>query len=527
MKTFPQILFITGLLLARTPTAWAQNNDGGLVAATEAGQVRGQRVGEVLIFKSIPYAAPPVGALRFAAPAPHQPWTAVRDATTGGPTAPFNSPPAGAMDNQPVFGAGWVKGDDYLTTNIWTPALSGPARPVLVYIHGGAFVLGASDVPLYDGTGFAQKGVVMVSLNYRLGIEGFLKIKGVPSNLGIRDQLAALRWVQANIARFGGDPANVTICGESAGAMSVATLLASPAAKGLFRRAIMMSGSGQSVLSGEQADRIAAKYAQVLGIKNTVEAYRLLTPEQVLAGQQKVTPKMVKLSTKDYTDPGSGMALFFPVLDGDLVPALPLAGVQKGASRDVDVLVGYNSDEANAFLVPSGLLKKIKSNFVLGLAAKRLHPAPASLITVYKHAYPTKNLGELLSAMATAYQFQVPSVHLADAHALQPGRTYMYEFAWPSSVAGGTYGAYHGVELPFVFNQRAITTGPRGMLGPGGGPDGLADQIQRAWVEFARTGSPGWAPYTATGRQTMLLNTSSQVQTNPHAKELKAWEGVR
>ena len=522
---FTLFLFI-GLLLARTPTASAQG-DNGLVATTATGQVRGQRVGGVLVFKSIPYAAPPVGALRFAAPAPHQPWKGVRDATTGGPTAPFNLQPEGAMDTQPSFGAGWVKGDDYLTTNIWTPALTGPARPVMVFIHGGAFVLGASDVPLYDGAALAQKGVVLVSLDYRLGVEGFLKIKGVPSNLGIRDQLAALRWVQANIARFGGDPANVTVFGESAGAMSVATLLASPAAKGLFRRAIMMSGSGQAVLSGEQADRIADKYASVLKIKNTAEAYRRLSPEQLMAAQLKVTPKMVKLNTKEYADPGSGTALFFPVIDGDIVPAVPLTSVQQGASSAIDVMVGYNSDEANYFLVPSGMLKKIKSNFVLTLAAKQLHPAPASLVMVYKQVYPTKSLGELLSAMATAYQFQVPSVHFADAHARQPGRTFMYEFAWPSSVAASTYGAYHGLELPFVFNQRSISTGPRGMLGPSGGPAELAEQMQSAWVEFARTGSPGWAPYTAAERQTMLFNTHSQLQTNPHAKELRAWEGVR
>ncbi|NVO33384.1 carboxylesterase/lipase family protein [Hymenobacter lapidiphilus] len=527
MKGFATFLSLLSLLLARSPAAPAQANNDGLVAATEAGQVRGQRVGSVLVFKSIPYASPPVGELRFAAPAPHQPWPGVRDATQHGPTAPFNRPPDGDIDGEAIFGSGWVKGDDYLTTNIWTPALTGPPRPVLVFIHGGAFVLGTSDVPLYDGTTFAQKGVVLVTLNYRLGIEGFLKIQGVPSNLGIRDQLAALRWVQANIGRFGGDPANVTIFGESAGGMSVATLLASPAAKGLFRRAILMSGSGQGVLSGEQADRIAARYARVLGIRNTAEAYRRFTPEQLLAAQQKVTPKMVKLDTDDYADPGSGAVLYFPVIDGDIVPALPLSSIQQGAGSAVDVLVGYNSDEANYFLIPTGLLKKIKSNLVLTLAAKRLHPAPAALITVYKQAYPTKSLGELFSAMVTAYQFQVPSVRLADAHARQPGRTYMYEFAWPSLVVGGTYGAYHGLGLPFVFNQRALVTGPRGMLGPEGGPAELAEKMQDAWVAFAKTGSPGWAPYTPAERQTMLFNTSSQLQTNPHAKELRAWEGVR
>lgn len=507
--------------------ATAQADGGGLVAATEAGQVRGQRLAGVLVFKNIPYAAPPVGALRFAAPAPHQPWSDVRDATKSGPTAPYNRPPAGAIDDQPVFGTGWVKGDDYLTANIWTPALTGPARPVMVFVHGGAFVLGASDVPLYDGTTFAQKGVVLVSLNYRLAIEGFLKIAGVPSNLGLRDQLAALQWVQANIARFGGDPHNVTLFGESAGGMSVATLLASPAAKGLFRRAIVMSGSGQAVLSGEQADRIAAKYAKVLKIKNTVEAYLRFSPEQLLAAQQKVTPRMVKLKTEEYADPGSGAVIYFPVIDGDLVPAVPLTSMQQGAGSAVDVLVGYNTDEANYFLIPTGLLKKIKGNLVLALAVKRLHPAPAVLIPVYKQAYPAKRPGELLSAMVTAYQFQVPSVRLADAHARQPGRTFMYEFGWSSSVAAGAYGAYHGLGLPFVFNHRELVTGSRGMLGPAGGPAALADRMQNAWVDFAKTGSPGWAPYTTAERQTMRLDTTWLLQANPHAQEIRAWEGVR
>ncbi len=527
MRQLFNLLVLSGLLLAFARPASAQDKTNELVAATESGQVRGQRMEDVLVFRSVPYAAPPVGELKFAAPARHEPWTGVRDATRSGPTAPYNLPPAGPIDSQPVFGAGWVKGADYLTSTIWTPALTGPARPVLVFIHGGAFVLGAGDVPLYDGTAFAKKGVVLVTINYRLGIEGFLKIKGVPSNLGIRDQLAALRWVRANIANFGGDPGNVTIFGESAGAMSVAVLLASPAAKGLFQRAILMSGSGQAVLSGEQADRIAAKYAKVLNIENTAEAYRRFTPEQLLAAQQKVTPKMVKLKTKDYSDPGSGTVLWFPVIDGDLIPALPLTGVQQGAGRDVDVLLGYNSDEANYFLVPTGLLQKIRTRFILALAAKRLHPAPAGLISVYKQVYPTKSLGALLSAMATAYQFQVPSVRLADAHARQPGRTFMYEFGWPSSVAAGTLGAYHGLGLPFVFNQSDRVTGPQGMLGPAGGPAGLAEKMQNAWVGFAKDGRPGWPAYTPGERQTMLINTTWQLQTNPHSQEIQAWEGVR
>ena len=520
-------LFLLAWSLGGFTPAQAQNDTDSVVVETAAGRVRGQRRQGVAVFRSVPYAAAPVGARRFAAPAPHAPWPGVRDARTAGPTAPFRSPPAGAMDDRPVFGPGWVPGDDYLTTSIWTPALAGPPRPVMVFIHGGAFVVGTSNVPLFDGTRFARRGVVLVTLNYRLGIEGFLKIDGVPSNLGIRDQLAALRWVQANIARFGGDPANVTLFGESAGAMSVGVLLASPAATGLFRRAIMMSGSGQAVLSGEQANRIAAQYAKVLNIKNTAEAYRRFTPEQLLAAQTKVDPKMVKLETEEYADPTGGLVLFFPVIDGDLIPAVPLVRMREGASSTVDLLVGYNRDEANYFLIPTGLLRKIKLNFILNKAVKTVHPAPSALTAVYKKAYPKKNLGELFSAILTAYQFQVPSVRFADAHARQPGPTYMYEFGWNSSAVGGTYGAYHGLELPLVFGNTESVTGPRGMLGPGGSPAGLAEKMQGAWVEFAKTGTPGWARYIPGERQTMYIDTTWQLQTNPHAPEIQAWEGVR
>lgn len=430
-----------------------------------------------------------------------------------------------------------MKGDDYLTTSIWTPDASAKRLPVMVFIHGGAFVLGTSNVPLFNGTQFAKKGVVLVSINYRLGIEGFLKIDGVPSNLGIRDQIAALRWVKANIAGFGGDPDNVTIFGESAGAMSVGILLASPAAKGLFKRGIMMSGSGQAVLSGEQADRIATKFAEVLKISNTRDAYRAFSPEALLAAQPKVTPKMVKLETDEYADPTGGLALFFPVIDGEIIPALPLKSMQQGAGGAYDVLVGYNTDEVNYFLVPLGLMKKIRLNFILEKAVQIVHPAPSAVVATYKTAYPDKKLGELFSTILTAYQFQVPSVRFADAHAKRsdntlpdnalPGKTYMYEFGWKSSVANGVYGAYHGVELPFAFNNTALVTGPRGMLGPGGAPVGLADKVQTAWVNFAKTGDPGWDAYTPDERKTMLIDNTWQLQTNPHANELKIWEGVR
>lgn len=520
-------VFIVASAMFSFYTANAQSSAAdNIVVQTQAGKVQGKSVNGISIFKNIQFAAAPVGNLRFAAPVKPVPWEVTRDAITSGPTPPFPTSKEGDIDNKPVFGNNWVKGNNYLTTNVWTPDTKGNRLPVMVYIYGGAFVLGASDVPLFDGTNFAKKGVVMVSFNYRLGIEGFLKINGVPTNIGIRDQIAALKWVQDNITAFGGNPDNVTVFGESAGAISVGVLLTSPAAKGLFKRAIMQSGSGQAVLSGEQADRIANQYAKTLGINNSRDAYLKFTPEELLAVQPRVTPKMVNLETESHADPTGGVSLYFPVIDGDIIPGVPLKNARSGAGRDYDLLIGYNTDEMNYFLVPTGLLKKIKFNFILNKAVRAVHPAPSALIAVYKKAYPKKKLGELFSAILTAYQAQVPSIRFANAHSIT-GKTYMYEFAWQSSVANGTYGAYHGLEIPFVFNNLDIVTGEKGMLGPEGGPPELAGKMQDAWVQFAKTGSPGWDAYKPADRKTMLINKTWQLQTNPHTKELAAWDGVR
>ncbi len=521
-------LFFIAVFNVLTFSATAQNYANDVVVETQAGKVRGKINEGISVFKSIPYAAPPVGDLRFAAPVKPKPWDGIRDALEFGPTAPSPfKPKKEGIDETPAYGIGWVKGDDYLTANVWTPDVNAKRLPVMLYIYGGAFVIGSSNVALFDGINFAKKGVVMVSFNYRLGMEGFLKINGVPTNIGIRDQIAALQWVRDNISSFGGDPDNVTIFGESAGGISVGVLRISPAAKGLFKRAIMQSGSGQAVFSSEQADRISKQYAKTLGIENNRDAYIKFTPEELLAAQAKVTPKMVGLETEEYADPSGGVTLFFPVIDGDIVPDVPLRILQNRGEGNHDLLIGYNTDEMNTFLIPTGLLKKIRLNLVLNLAVRKVHPAPSALIAVYKKAYPKKNLGHLFSAILTSYQAQLPSIRYANAHSKLAGKTYMYEFAWPSSYQNGSYGAYHGLELPFVFNNMNNLTGERGMLGPLGGPQDLADKMQNAWVQFAKTGSPGWDVYTTRDRKTMLINKTWQLQTNPHDKIIRAWAGVR
>jgi len=250
------------------------------------------------------------------------------------------------------------------------------------------------------------------------------------------------------------------------------------------------------------------------------------TPEQLLAAQAKVTPKMVSLETETHPDPTGGVALYFPIIDGDIVPDVPLSIVRRKEAPPIDLLIGYNTDEMNFFLIPSGLLKKIRFNFILTAALKKVHPAPAALIAVFKKEYPKKNLGELFSHILTSYQAQVPSIRLANAWSAAGANTFMYEFAWVSSLKNGIYGSAHGFEMPFVFNNLE-SKGERGMLGPKGGPQQLADKMQDAWISFATRGSPGWDAYTAADRKTMLINTDWELQTNPHAKVLAAWDGVR
>jgi len=229
---------------------------GESIVTITSGKVRGVGEDGVTWFRGIPYAAPPVGDLRFALPADHAPWSDVRDATVSGPSAPQVLKPFPALDVAPLVGAAWVQGDDYLTASIWTPDPEAKALPVMVFIHGGAFVLGCNDTGITDGSAFARSGVVLIAINYRLGIDGFVPIPGAPTNLGLRDQIAALKWVQRNAAAFGGDPDNVTVFGESAGAMSVANLVASPLARGLFRRAIIQSGHGSMVRPISVASRL-------------------------------------------------------------------------------------------------------------------------------------------------------------------------------------------------------------------------------------------------------------------------------
>jgi para-nitrobenzyl esterase len=501
------------------------------LATTKSGVVRGTVEQGVTTFLGIPYAAPPIGTRRFVAPVAPQSWDGVREAGAFSPTPPqvdLSSQRFPGLDLSPISGESWRKGDDYLTVNVWTPDPGTRGLPVMVFIYGGAFVLGGSSTALYNGRAFARDGVVLVSFNYRLGIEGFLPLAGGRTNVGLRDQIAALTWVQENIASFGGDPQNVTVFGESAGALSVATLLAIPSARGLFRRAISQSGGGLHTMSLEQAGRVSARLSEVLGVPATREGFSSLTLEQIVAAQAQLLPGSIEFRTAENPDPTGGLTSFLPVRDGDLLSAQPVDALKQWASAGVDVLAGTNTQEMNLYYVPSGVVSAIDSDQKLVASIQGRHPQPEKLVAVYRASRPQAQPGELFSAIMTDWMFHIPTVRLAEARSSQPARTYLYEFAWSSPACDGKLGACHGLELGFVFDTLDTPglRGPAGMVGENP-PGELATRLHQTWITFATTGDPGWPTYSTEQRSVMHIAEAWEVLTDPDRGERQAWDGAR
>jgi para-nitrobenzyl esterase len=491
---------------------------------TTAGRLRGSSSGGVSAFLGIPYAAPPFGNLRFRAPAPAQPWDGVRDAVEYGPTVP-KPPYPHPIDTvlpEPV-----IAGDECLNLNVWTPDPGGRGLPVLVWIHGGAFVNGSGAVSTYDGSRFARDGVVCVTINYRLGVDGFLHFgavgddAGVPANRGLLDQVAALEWVRDNIASFGGDPSNVTIAGESAGAMSVTSLLSMPRARGLFRRAIAQSGAGQHVLGPATAGKVAAALAERLGVPATPGGLAGVPIDSLVAEQAKLSARIAQTpDPQQWNELVVNAMAFEPTVDGDVLPARPLDAIRSRAGAGVDVLIGSNAQEFRLFLVPPGLIDFVNDDLV-AMAVAGYGADPEKLLAAYRPSRPAMSPGELLSDVASDWFFTIPAVRVAEA---RPDPTYLYEFAWPSPQFGGRLQACHALEVGFVFDNLDDPAGE-----PLAGkelPQHLADEMHGAWVSFATSGEPGWATY-GTERTVMRFADPSELVLDPHADERRAWEGIR
>jgi len=502
------------------------------VIMTGGGRVRGRLTRGVSSFLGIPYAAPPFGEHRLRPPRPPVPWDGVHDALSFGAEPPQPRMPA----DSPAAALVWdpaVPGDDCLNLNVWTPDPGATGLPVMVWIPGGMFEVGSGAT--YDGSRFARDGVVCVTINYRVGVEGFLYLADGDANLGLLDQIAALEWVRENISAFGGDADNVTIFGESAGAMSVGTLLAIPRADGLFRRAIAESGAAHRVLPAETALRIGRFLAERLGVEAAREAIAAVPPDRLVAGLMDL-----KADIRNHPDPSrwgieviASMLPVQPVIDGDLLPERPIDRIAHGAGGGVDVMVGSNVDDWLLFVVANGSMTRVTDEILAGSVREHGFETAAAYglsdsgLAAYREAYPGAIPGQLLAAIETDWWCRIPAIRLADAHVRSHSATYMYEFGWRPSATGGPTGACHALEIPFVFDT--LDLGPAQMLGGmlgGDAPQGLADTMHGAWVSFAATGDPGWPAYDLDRRATMRFDTVSGVVDDPRPFERRVWEGL-
>ncbi|HJY03252.1 MAG TPA: carboxylesterase family protein [Streptosporangiaceae bacterium] len=471
----------------------------------------------IAVFLGIPFAEPPTGDLRFAAPRPARPWDGTRDAKAFGPPPPQSvyavtpAPPA-APGTDP---------DDWLTVNVFTPDPGAAGLPVMVWIYGGAYRAGSSSLPGYDGTRIAQENVVLVTFNHRIGVEGYAQLPGVPANRGLLDQVAALRWVRENIAAFGGDPDRVTVFGESAGAGAIAALLVMPDAAGLFRRAIAQSVPG-TFFSPALASDITAAIAARAGLPATAEAFRTAGPARLTAAADGVRPG-------DHFGRWGPVAFtptpFSPVVDGEVLPVAPWRAVAAGAARHVDLITGHTCDEYRLFMQVYGLRGKVTAELASEALAGLGPSTPTGGEASYRAAYPDADPETLFELVHTDWLFRMPTLHLAQAHAASGGRTFLYEFRYPASEAG--LGACHAIDVPLVFGAYQalgqMLFGPE----PPAAAVALGDLMREQWAAFAADGDPGWPLYSPGSRMTRIFDDPPDVASYPEKASMHLWDQHR
>lgn len=486
-----------------------------VMVETAYGRVQGLQERGVCVWRSVPYAKAPVGERRFRPPEAPEPWAGVRDATRFGPVCVQVENPLNPWEQK-------EQSEDCLSLNIWSPAADGAKRPVMVWIHGGAYVFGSGQSPWYDGTSFARSGdVVVVTINYRLGPFGFLylgDVAGEPyaasGNCALLDQVAALRWVKENIAAFGGDPDNVTVAGESAGAWSVGALMAMPQARGLFHKAILQSGIPISFLSKEQAMQTTHHILAALGLEPGQWHHLLEVPARdLLAAAQKLPP-------------GGGMALR-PVLDGVVFAETFWNAIQSGSAAGIPTLLGTNQDELMLWAGRNPRWRKASDEEILQSFAAQWGPLPDQARAYYLEGRSGTDLIRGLVRLGTMSRFEYPTMRAAElqsAHA----PVYMYRFDFASTARGGVLGAAHALEIPFVFNT-IHDASARALIGEGPDHPRVAAVMHEAWTRFmhqgvpAAAGLPAWPQYEPNRRATMVFDAQSHVEEDPHAEERQLW----
>jgi para-nitrobenzyl esterase len=520
--------FILLTLFFATATYALDTDTGAVQVKVKQGELRGTREGGVCVWKGIRYAKAPAGNLRFRAPEPVEAWTGVKDATQFGPIAPQVKNALGGKE---------VQSEDCLFLNIWSPAADAPKdgiqkkRPVMFWLHGGGFAIGAGSSPLYDGAQMAKTGdVVVVTINYRLGPLGFLYFKDIAgtnpdfdNNLGIKDQIAALHWVHENIASFGGDPNAVTIFGESAGGNSVLTLLAAPSAQGLFSKAISESAAPKLSWTPELATTITKKYLSLLNIPpDSLSKLKQLPVDTLMAAVDKLSEFLASQNSMNRT--------FAPTIDGQLLPENIYSAIRNRQSLNVPLLIGTNRNEANLFalkrihMVPTNA-EKLEEVFSTVLSKEQIK----SITSAYKH-YPHKK-GVL--EVETDLVFRIPAIQYAETQS-RYAPTYMYRFDWasfPLKLVG--LKSFHGLEIPFVWgNLDAGFAKKLNFMTKKKDVHYLSAQMQQAWLNFAKTGNPNqpgkddWKKFTATERNTMLFDKKCGATCAPDDKQRKAWEHI-
>ena len=499
----------------------------GVTVETRYGKIRAATDGGVAVFRGIPFARPPVGPLRFMPPERPEPWVGIRDGRPWGPAAPQLPSAFSALSRTDAP----KQSEDCLQLNIWTPSLEGAPRPVLVWIHGGRFTEGSASLADTNGRRLSRRGdVVVVSLQYRLGALGFLHLRELgenslgASNLGLLDQLAALEWIRDEIDAFGGDPSNVTLFGSCAGGSSVAALLSMPRARGLFQRAIVQSGVF-TAHDTEAASRVARALLEELELDTRdVEKLRDLPLESLLRAQQRCDAHLAG-------EPGD--LPFQPVVDGEILAKTPLAAARDAELSPVPLIVGSNLDEMSILDAIDPSLRELDERGLRERLEQRLGGAQPAL-EVYGRARAERGLSEasqLWCAIESDRLFHSPTARLAELHSARQPQTYAYLFRWRPRGSGAQLGAFHGVEVPFVFGTLEDHS-LRKLVHKTHETTALARSVQDAWLAFARTGDPshaslgGWPSYAPPRRATLILDEPPQLEEAPLDDTRRFWQEV-